>query len=122
MNREQRRACWKAAKGDPDAIYCPDCKHKTFHIAQSIGDVDHYDVFCEVCNRRIGRARLGECGVTGDGPIKGHLWTKGDITLKVKNFMEKYFEEDANGLTERTQEVPDQEHSAEGSDGAERDI
>lgn len=107
MNREQKRACWKAARGDPDAIYCPDCKHKTFHIAQSIGDVDHYDVFCEVCNRRIGRARLGEDGVTGDGPIKGHLWTKGDITARVRSFMAKYFEEEAS-------ELQDSEHNDAG--------
>lgn len=98
MNRQQKRALWRQAKGDPDAIWCPDCGHKTIHVAESIGDVDHYDVFCEVCRRRIGRSKIGENGVTGDGPVKGRFWTKGDITAKVKKFMDAYFEEDAHEI------------------------
>lgn len=75
MNREAKRCMFRAGRRDPDAIYCPVCKHRVKHVAVKVaGDVDHYTVHCAVCFNRLGLTREGMDGVTGEGAVKGRYW------------------------------------------------
>ena len=71
MNRIQKREAMRRARRTPMALYCAVCDCKTLHIAKKANDIDHYDVYCEICGNRLLRAREGQYGVTGEGYIDG---------------------------------------------------
>ena len=72
MNREQKRAQFKAARGNPDALWCDKCGHKTFHAGYKVkGDVDHYDIYCAVCTGFKTRLRLTDNQIDTDGRLHG---------------------------------------------------
>lgn len=76
MNREQKREAMRRARRNPGAIYCSQCEVKTMHVAVKANDIDHYDIYCEICGNRLFRTREGQNGVTGEGYINGRIWTR----------------------------------------------
>lgn len=74
MNRIQKREAFRRARRSPAAIPCAQCGCKTMHIAMKANDIDHYDVYCEVCGNRLFRTREGQNGVNGEGYIDGRKW------------------------------------------------
>lgn len=71
MNRIQKREAIRRARGNPKAAWCEKCGCRTMHIAVKANDIDHYDIYCEICGNRLMRAREGQMGVSGEGYIDG---------------------------------------------------
>jgi hypothetical protein len=73
MNREQKRNCFRAARGSPDALFCRTCGHKTFFYAdKDPNDIDHYDICCVVCRSDKTRLRLTPEQVDKSGMLLAH--------------------------------------------------
>lgn len=118
MNRKERREAWQRARGNKDALWCPICKKKAMFVAVHDKDIDHYDVYCEVCNSKLGRTREGHDGVFGEGYIQGHLWTKGNVTERAMNLVMKTMEMPANSDDKKFKEACEYGKSVlQGTDG-----
>lgn len=73
MNRQEKREYFRKYKRDPDAIYCPKCKHKTRHMA--LPHEDTCDVYCECCyNKLASGIKPGTRGVWPKDWVKGRFF------------------------------------------------
>lgn len=80
MNRKQKRDQLKAARGNPDALWCDWCKHKTIHLAYKVrGDIDHYDIYCSACQGFKARLQLKDGDVDVDGRLHGTRLDEGKV-------------------------------------------
>jgi len=78
-NREFRRNAIKQARGNPDALYCPRCQHKTLHVGYPKNPVNTgkgmiYKVVCEICGNEYGEAPNGKKGIHDRDHVKGRYW------------------------------------------------
>lgn len=62
------------------AIYCNQCGCKTLHMAVKADDIDHYDIYCEICGNRLMRTREGQNGVKQEGYVDGRRIRKNGIS------------------------------------------
>lgn len=90
MNRSERRELQRAARGDRRARWCPQCGAKRLFVALAVGngDIGHFDVYCSVCEYRLGRTVDGQNGVNGAGIIDGRKWEAGDSTARAKSILD----------------------------------
>ncbi len=73
MSRQMKRKHWAENKRNPDALFCPKCKHKTIHIAMP--NEDTCDIYCTVCyNRLVQGVKPGTNGVAPRDKVKGRMW------------------------------------------------
>jgi hypothetical protein len=78
LNRAEKRNAFAKAKRNPDAIWCPVCKHKTLFIA--LPHEDTCDIYCSVCGSLRDRGvPAGKFGVMPKEFVKGHLYMKRGI-------------------------------------------
>lgn len=76
MNRKQRRDQFKAARGNPDALWCPKCGHRTIHAAVKVPkDEDHYEIYCSVCQMWKSRLRLDDKAIGAQNRLNGRVLT-----------------------------------------------
>ena len=74
MNRTEKRNAFARAKRNPDAIFCPVCKHKTMHLAMP--NEDTLDIYCSVCYNRLEQGIVpGTRGCQPKEIVKGRYWT-----------------------------------------------
>lgn len=73
LSRAQKRKHWNDMKRNPDAIFCPICRHKTIHVAMPHEDT--CDIYCVVCYNRLAQGvHPGTNGVEPKATVKGRYW------------------------------------------------
>jgi len=73
MSRTIKRKHWADMRRNPDALYCPVCKHKTMHVAMP--NEETCDIYCSVCYNRLAQGiKPGTNGVEPKEPVKGRYW------------------------------------------------